>query len=80
MRKATASALNAATSISSAITKKSKLGPAEARLLAIVGAALLGWGMLLVFFPRGASTPLVILLFILAIPTLAKAIQSYRNH
>lgn len=80
MRKATASALNAATSISSAITKKSKLGPAESRLLAIVGAALLGWAMLLVFFPRGASTPLVILLFILAIPTLAKAIQGYRDH
>jgi hypothetical protein len=36
--------------------------------------------MLLVFFPRGASTPLVILLFILAIPTLAKAIQGYRDH
>jgi cardiolipin synthase A/B len=80
VRKATAGALNAATSISSAITKKTPLGPAEARLLAAVGVSLLVWALLLVFFPRGASTPLVILLFILAIPTIGKAIKSYRDH
>jgi len=80
MRKATAGALNAATSIGSALTKKSPLGPAEARLLFMAGMALFTWAILLVFFPRGASTPLVILLLVLAIPTIARAIQSYRDH
>jgi cardiolipin synthase A/B len=80
VRKATAGALNAATSIGSAITKKSPLGAAEARLLFMAGMALFTWAILLVLFPRGASTPLVILLLILAIPTIARAIQSYRDH
>lgn len=80
MRKATASALNAATSIGSALAKQAPLGPAEARLLLIGGIALLGFAVLLILFPRGASTPLVVLLLLLAIPTLVKAVQSYRKY
>ena len=80
VRKATAGALNAATSIGSAITKRSPLGAAEAKLLFMAGMALFTWAILLVLFPRGASTPLVILLLVLAIPTIARAIQSYRDH
>ena len=79
MRKVTARALNAATSISSAIAKKSKLGPAESRLLAIVGAILLIAAALLIIFPRGASIPIVVLLLLLGVPTLIKAAQSYRK-
>ncbi|MDM7923474.1 MAG: phospholipase D-like domain-containing protein [Pyrinomonadaceae bacterium] len=80
MRKATAGALNAATSIGSALTKKSKLGAAEARLLFIVGMALLIMAILLIFFPRIASIPLIALLLMLAIPTLINAIKSYRKY
>lgn len=80
VRKATAGALNAATSISSAIANKERLGPAESRLLAITGIALLFLALLFIFFPRIASIPLVILLLSLAIPTLIKAIQNYRNN
>ncbi len=79
VRKATASALNAATSIGTALAKQAPLGAAEARLLTIAGLALLGLAVLLVLFPRGASTPFVVLLLLLAIPTLAKAVKSYRN-
>lgn len=80
VRKATASALNAATSIGTALAKQAPLGPAEARLLFIAGIALLGFALLLIFFPRGASIPLVVLLLLLAIPTLVKAVQSYRKY
>lgn len=80
VRKATAGALNAATSIGSAITKKMPLGPAEARLLLIVATVLLGLAALFIFFPRIASIPLIVILLLLAIPTLAKAIQNYRSN
>ena len=80
VRKATAGALNAATSISSAMRSKTHLGPAESRLLFMVSFLLLGWAVLLILFPRGASTPLVVILLLLAIPTLIKAIQNYRNN
>lgn len=80
VRKATAGALNAATSIGSAIAKKAPLGAAEARLLFITGIALTILALLLIFFPRVASIPLILLLLLLAIPTLGKAIQSYRSH
>ena len=80
VRKATAGAINAATSISSAIAKKSPLGAAEARLLFILGMLLLAYAVLLIMFPRGASSPLVVLLLILAFPTLFKALQNYRNY
>lgn len=80
MRKATASALNAATSIGSALAKQAPLGAAEARLLFITGVALMGFALLLIFFPRGASIPVVLLLLLLAIPTLVKAVQSYRKY
>lgn len=80
MRKATAGALNAATSISSAIAKKAPLGAAEARLLFLVGGALLVLALLLIKFPRGASIPFVIILLLLALPTLFRAIKSYRNN
>jgi len=80
VRKATAGALNAATSIGSAITKKMPLGPAEARLLMIVATVLLGLAALFIFFPRIASIPLIVILLLLAIPTLAKAIQNYRSN
>jgi cardiolipin synthase len=80
VKKTTAGAINAAASIGSAITKKTKLGPAEARLLLMVGGVLLGLALLLIKFPRGASIPLVIILLMLAVPTFVKAIQSYRNY
>lgn len=79
MRKVTAGALNAATSISTAITNKSQLGPAESRLLFILGALLIGLAALFIFFPRGATIPLIILLLMIAVPTLIKAVQYYRN-
>src|SRR5690606_9020507 len=79
MRKATAGALNAATSIGSAIAKKAPLGAAEAKVLFMAAFALIGLALLFVFFPRGASIPVIALLLILAIPTLIKAIQNYRN-
>ncbi len=80
MRKATAGALNAATSIGSAIANKTPLGAAESRLLFIGGALLLVPAILLILFPRIASIPLVALLLLLAVPTLVKAIQNYRNN
>jgi len=78
VRKATAGALNAATSIGSAIAKRAPLGAAEARLLFIAGFSLLALAVLLILFPRIASIPLIALLLLLAIPTLVKAIQNYR--
>ena len=80
VHKATAGAINAATSIGAAITKKSNLGPAEARLLFMVGGVLLALALLLIKFPRGASIPFVVLLLVLAVPTLIKALQNYHNH
>lgn len=80
VRKATAGAINAATSISSAITRKTNLGPAEARLLLMVGAVLLGYALLLIKFPRGASVPLVAALLILAVSTLVKAVRNYQDN
>lgn len=77
VRKATASAINAATSLGSVITKQTPLGAAEAKLLFLVGAVLLTFALLLIFFPRIASIPLVIILLILALPTLAKALRNY---
>ena len=79
VRKATAGALNAATSIGSAITKKVPLGAAESRLMLIVGTALLVLAALFILFPRAASIPLIAILLLLAIPTLAKAFQAYRR-
>ena len=78
--RATAGALNAASSIGSALRKRSVLGAAEARIMAIVGTILLGFAILLIVFPRGASIPIVVLLLILAIPALTRAIQTYRKH
>ncbi len=80
VRKATANALNAATSIGTALARQAPLGAAEARLLFIGGGLLLGFALLLIIFPRGASIPIVVLLLLLAIPTLIKAIQSYRKY
>lgn len=80
INRTTAGALNAATSIGSALTKKSVLGPAEARILVIAGSVMLGLAVLLIVFPRAASVPIVALLLILAIPTLFKALQTYRMH
>src|SRR5690606_42076176 len=79
MRKATAGAFKAATSIGSAIAKRAPLGAAEAKVLFMAAFALIGLALLFVFFPRGASIPVIALLLILAIPTLIKAIQNYRN-
>lgn len=80
VRKATAGAINAATSISSAITRKSHLGPAEARLLLMVGGVLLGFALLFIRFPRGASIPLVVVLLIFATSTLVKALRNYQDN
>jgi cardiolipin synthase A/B len=79
MRKATAGALNAATSIGSAITRRAPLGAAEARLLFIVGTALLVLAVLFILFPRGTSIPFIAILLLIAFPTLFKALQNYRN-
>jgi cardiolipin synthase len=79
MRKATAGALNAATSIGSAIAGKAPLGAAESRLLFIVGGALLVLALAFIFFPRLASIPLIIIFLMLALPTLVKAVRNYRN-
>jgi hypothetical protein len=80
VRKATAGAINAATSIGSAITKQANLGAAESKLLFLVGSALLALAVLLILFPRGASIPLVGLLLLLALPTLLKAVKNYKNY
>jgi cardiolipin synthase A/B len=80
VRKATAGAINAATSIGSAIAKQARLGAAEARLLFILGAVLLGYALALIFFPRIASIPLVLILLLLAFSTLFKAAKNYRNN
>lgn len=80
VRKAAAGALNAATSISSAITNQAPLGRAEAKLLFIVSFVLLAVAVLFIIFPRIASIPLIVLLLLLAIPTLIKGIQNYRNN
>jgi cardiolipin synthase len=80
VRKATAGAINAATSISSAIAKKAPLGPAESRLLFIAGGILVLYALLLTIFPRGASVPLVVVLLLLGVPTLIKALRNYRDH
>jgi len=80
VRKATASAINAAASLGAVITKQAPLGAAEAKLLFLAGAVLLIFALLLIFFPRIASLPLVILLVMLAVPTLLKALKNYRNH
>ncbi len=79
VRKATAGALNAATSIGSAIAGKAPLGAAEAKVLFIASGILMAVATLFVLFPRGTSIPVVILLLLMAIPTLIKAIQSYRS-
>lgn len=79
VRKATAGALNAATSISSAIANQAPLGRAEAKLLFIVAFSLLAIAAAFIFFPRIASIPLVVILLLLAIPTLIKGIKNYRN-
>jgi hypothetical protein len=62
------------------LAKKSKLGAAESRLLFMVGITLLGFALLLIFFPRAATIPIIVLLLLLAIPTLINAIQSYRKY
>jgi cardiolipin synthase len=80
INRTTAGALNAATSIGSALTKKTVLGPAEARILVIAGSIMLALAVLLIMFPRGASIPFVVLLLMLAIPTLFRAIQTYWKH
>ena len=80
VRKATASAINAAASIGAVITKQAPLGAAEAKLLFFVGAVPLIFALLLIFFPRIASIPLVIILVMLAVPTLLKALRNYRSN
>lgn len=79
VRKATAGAINAATSISSAITRRAPLGGAESRLLFIVGGALLFIALAFIFFPRISSIPLIVISLFLAFPTLAKAFRYYRS-
>ena len=77
---ATAGAISAAASIGSAITKKTPLGAAESRLLFLVGGVLLALALGFFFFPRIATIPLILILLLLAFPTLAKAVKNYRNH
>lgn len=80
VRMATAGAINAATSIGAIITKQAPLGAAEAKLLFLIGAGLLTLAALLIIFPRGASIPFIFLLLLLGLPTVIKAVRSYRNN
>lgn len=80
LRKTTAGALNAASSIGSALANKAVLGPAESRLLLIAGSILMAGALFLLFFPRAASVPIIAILLLLAIPTLIKAVQGYREN
>ncbi len=77
---ATAGAISAASSIGSAITKRKTLGAAESRLLSLVGGVLLALALVFIFFPRLASLPLILILLLLAFPTLAKAVKNYKNN
>ena len=77
--KATAGALNAATSISTVLTRRAPLGGAESKLLFVVGSVLLALALLFIFFPRAASIPFIILLLMLAIPAILKGIQHSRK-
>jgi cardiolipin synthase len=79
VRKATAGALNTATSIGAAITKIAPLGAAESRLLFLVGAALVLTAVLLLIFPRVFSIPIAVLLLLPAVTILTKAIRYYRK-
>lgn len=78
MRKATAGALNTATSIGAAITKTTPLGAAESRLLFLIGAALVLLAVLLLVFPRVFSIVFAIILLLPAITILTKAIRYYK--
>ncbi len=80
VRKVTAGAINAATSISSAIAKKTPLGAAEARILSVTGSILLGFALLLIFFPRAASIPLILILLLLAFSTFFKAAKNFKSY
>lgn len=79
VRKATAGALNAATTIGSAIAQRMPLDAAEARLMLMIGGVLLVIAALFAFFPRAASVPLIAILLIISVSTLIKAFQSYRK-
>lgn len=79
MRKATAGALNTATSIGSAIAKKTALGAAESRLLFAIGGGLVLIATLLLIFPRLLSIPIAIILLLPATTLLTKAVRYYKK-
>lgn len=78
--KVTAGAINTATSIGAAITKKTPLGAAESKLLFLVGGIMLALALILFFFPRVVTYPLILLLLLLAVSTLIKAVRNYRKY
>lgn len=78
--KATAGAINTATSIGSAITKKTPLGAVESKLLFLVGGVLLTIALVFIFFPRVASYPLIFILLLFSVSTLIKAFKNYRKY
>jgi cardiolipin synthase len=78
--KATAGAINTATSISSAIIKKTPHGAAESKLLFLVSGLLTALALVFIFYPRIASLPLVIIILMLAFSAFVRAIQNYRKH
>ena len=80
VRKATAGALNTATSIGSAITRKTPLGAAESRLLFLIGALILLFDVLLILFPRVFSIVIAVILLLPAVTILGKAFRYYKRN
>jgi cardiolipin synthase len=77
--KVTASAINTATSIGSAITQKTPLGPAESKLLFFGGLGLLILALAFIYFPGITSIPLIFILLLFSFSTLVKAFKYYRR-
>lgn len=79
MRKATAGALNTATSLGSALTKKTPLGASESKILFAIGGGLVVIAVLLLIFPRILSIPIAVILLLPAMTLLTKAVKYYRK-
>jgi cardiolipin synthase len=73
--RAAAGVIGVGSAVGAAITNRRVLGPAEARLMAMAGAALLGLSMLAVKWPRGITYPLA---FIGTWVALALFVRAYK--
>ncbi len=72
-------AIGTAVSLGNTVISKKPIGGAESHLLFLIGLALTLVAVLFIFFPRGASIPLIIVLLLLAFPAFAKAFSFYRR-